>query len=400
MPKSSQRPEVFIFEAEAKAILAAAESFTRMGFRVVAGSSSPYNLGFYSRWVRERIVYPDEVRQPAACLAFLLDLARRRRFEMILPLGDVVTQLVCSRREEFMRYARLMLVPYDTFMIGRDKVQTMKAAERYGVPIPKTYVPAEQSLDTISRQVDYPVLVKPSISNGARGIRYAHNAAELFTQYDDVHRAFGPTFVQELIPHRGTQYKTELLLDQTGKLRASFAYAKLRFYPATGGSSTLNKTLYYPEMVNHSIRLAQGIGWYGMCDFDYIFDVRDRQPKLMEINPRVTDTIQIAQWAGIDFFRLLYDVACGRDAEPVTRYRTGVHMRFLPGDIMWFLTTGGKGPNDGPSFFDFGSNTKYLVTSLADPGPTIGYILDAFRAMLSPERRAFLLRRQKKRSGA
>ena len=58
-------------------------------------------MGFYSRHVRERVIYPHEERQANECLAFLLDLVKRRRFEMILPLGDVVTQLVCSRREEF-----------------------------------------------------------------------------------------------------------------------------------------------------------------------------------------------------------------------------------------------------------------------------------------------------------
>jgi predicted ATP-grasp superfamily ATP-dependent carboligase len=146
-------------------------------------------------------------------------------------------------------------------------------------------------------------------------------------------------------------------------------------------------------MAEHAVRLARGIGWYGMCDFDWIYDVRDHRPKLMEINPRVTDTIQLAQYAGIDFFRLMDDMSQGRKPEPRTKYRTGLYMRFLPGEILWFLTT--KGPRLGltPSFFRFfGSDTRYLVTSLSDPGPTIGYILDGLSAMLDPRQREFLLR--------
>lgn len=393
MPESRTKPEVFIFEGEAKAILAAAESFTKMGFRVVAGSSRRYCLGFYSRFIRERIIYPDEVRQPDRCIEFLLDLARRRRFEMILPLGDVVTQLVCSRRDEFMRYSKLVLVPYDTFMICRDKVETMKAAARFGVPIPKTYDPDDQSIDEICRLVDYPVLVKPACSNGARGIVYAHDAHELRARYQEVSQGFGRTFVQELIPHAGGQYKTELLLDRDGTILASVGYAKLRFYPASGGSSTLNLTQLCPDMMEHAIRLARGINWFGMCDFDWIYDVRDRQPKLMEINPRVTDTIQIANYAGVDFFKALYDMACGRRAEPQMQYRTGLYMRFLFGDLLWFLTTGESRLRARPSFFRFfGSDTRYLVTSLADPGPALGWILDALSSMLDPARRSFLLR--------
>jgi len=393
MNNRGRRPEVFIFESEAKAVLGAAESFARHGFRVVAGSSHRYCLGFYSRLVRERIIYPDEVARPQECVEFLLDLARKRRFDMILPLGDVVSQLVCSRRDEFMKYAKLVLVPYETFMIGRDKVQTMKAAEKCGVPIPRTYYPEEQSLDEIARQVEYPVLVKPAVSNGARGIRYAHNKAELLERYAEVAAEFGRTFVQEFVPHTGMQYKVELLTDRDGSVLASFAYAKIRFYPPTAGSSTLNLSLRHPEIVDYSVRMARSIGWYGMSDFDWIHDVRDGRPKLMEINPRVTDTIQIAQFCGLDFFRKLYQMASGEKVEPQTTYRTGLYMRFLPGDILWFLTT--KGPRFGlkPSWFRFfGSDLRYLVTSWSDPGPTIGYILDALQAALDPQRRAFLFR--------
>lgn len=390
---------MFVFEAEAKAVLAAAETFARMGFRVVAGSSRRHCLGFYSRFVRERVFYPDEVRRPQECVEFLLRLARRRRFEMILPLGDVVTQLVCSRRDEFLKLARLVLVPYETFMIGRDKRRTMKAAARAGVPIPRTWYPDEQPMDEVQREVQYPVLVKPAISNGARGIRYAHNPAELRDQYEQVTREFGPSFVQELIPHQGMQYKTELLLHPDGTVLASFAYEKIRFYPPSGGSSTLNRSCRYPEMVEHSVRFAREIGWYGMCDFDYIRDVRDGRPKLMEINPRVTDTIQIAQWAGVDFFGTLYRVACGEKPAPTTDYRTGMEMRFLPGEILWFLTT--KGPRFGirPSFFRFfGANIRYLVTSWSDPGPTLGYLRDGFSAFLDPGKRKFLFRMPDRRS--
>lgn len=396
MSNPTNRPEVFIFEADAKAVLPAAESFNRHGFRVVVGSSQRYCMGFYSRHVRERIVYPHEQNQADDCLAFLLDLVKRRRFEMIVPLGDVVTQRVCSRREEFQKHTKLMLVPYDIFMIGRDKVQTMKAAEASGVPIPKTYYPDEQSLDDIAKQVEFPVLVKPAMSNGARGIWYVHDKDELVRRYEEVEAEYGRTFVQELIPHEGTQYKTELLLDKEGTVLASLTYAKLRYYPPNAGSSTLNVTVDYPEMEEHSIRLARDIGWYGMCDFDYIYDVRDRKPKLMEINPRVTDTIRIANLAGIDYFRKMYLLASGQAVEPATGYKKGLYMRFLPGELMWFLTAKGKRFSTKPGFFkSFFMDMEYLVVSLHDPGPIMGYCLEAIAAILDPKQLKHRLRLQR-----
>jgi predicted ATP-grasp superfamily ATP-dependent carboligase len=193
------------------------------------------------------------------------------------------------------------------------------------------------------------------------------------------------------------QYKTELLLDYESRVLGSFAYAKIRYYPPSGGSSTLNKSLYYPEMVDHAVRLARSIGWYGMCDFDFIYDVRDRQIKLMEINPRWTDTIRIASLGGVDFPKMVYQVVSGQPVDPVTTYRAGLYMRFLPGEVLWFLAARDKRFRTQPSWFRFfAPDTKYLISMLDDPGPLMGYVLECIAALLSPEMRAYRLRTKRK----
>lgn len=336
---------------------------------------------------------PDQIREPAACGEFLLELVQRREFEMIVPLGDEVTQIVAERRNAFAARAKLVLVPHDTFMIGRSKIATMKAARECGVPIPKTYDLRETTFDAIDSEASYPLLVKPAFSNGARGITYVHSKDEMVRAFGEISELFGLSFVQELIPHTGLQYKAELLLDTAGNVLAKFAYSKIRFYPTEGGSSTLNQSVDYPEMVEHAVRLARAIGWYGMCDFDFIHDLRDNQPKLMEINPRVTDTIRIAQLCGLDFFGMLYELACNRTVEPVSEYRKGLYMRFLPGEIMWFLKTKQRRFGIKPSFFKFiGGDVKYLVLSASDPGAFWGYLLENISALFDARERAYKLR--------
>lgn len=390
---------ILIFEAEAKSILPAARAFAERGFHVVAASSKKHCVGFSTRYVHETVRMPDQIQQAAACGEFLLDLVRRREFEMILPLGDEVTQIVAAQRDAFAECAKLVLVPYETFMIGRNKIATMKAAQKCGVPIPKTYDLRETDFDAIDAEASYPLLVKPAYSNGARGITYVHSKDEMIRVFGEISDGFGLSFIQELIPHTGLQYKTELLLNPAGDVLAQFAYSKIRFYPTEGGSSTLNQSVDYPEMVEHAIRLARDIGWYGMCDFDFIHDVRDKQPKLMEINPRVTDTIRIAQLCGVDFFGILYEMACGGAITPITDYRKGLYMRFLPGEIMWFLKTKQKRFGLKPSFFRFfGSDVRYLVLSAADPGAFWGYLLENISALFNARERAYKLRSPAKSS--
>jgi len=398
--ESKKKPEVLIFEAEAKSALPVAESFAHHGFRVVAASSRRYCAAFYSRAVRERIIMPNEMIEPDACREFLLDLVRRRSFEMIVPLGDIVSELVCSRREAFAQCSKMILVPYDTFSIGRDKISTAKAAQECDVPIPNTWFPEEQGIDEVAHQSQYPCLVKPAIANGARGITFVNSPAKLKQEYEEISREFGRTFVQEFVPHTGMQYKVDLILDSDGTLLAGVVYNKIRYYPPSGGSSVLNRSVHHPEILEYATRLARHIGWYGLCDFDFIADTRDNVPKLMEINPRFPESFRMCQAVEVDFPRILYQMACGENVEPQLDYAAGRYLRFLPGDLMWFLIAGAQRFKTRPSFFRFfDRDTTYQILSVKDPGPIMAYVLENLMVLLDPKERAFRFRLNASRAG-
>src|SRR5439155_6749548 len=56
-------------------------------------------------------------------------------------------------------------------------------------------------------------------------------------------------------------------------------------------------------------------------------------PYLMEINPRLSASVEIAVRSGVDFPYLLYQWAHGEAVDHVERYRVGGWMRHLGGDI-------------------------------------------------------------------
>jgi predicted ATP-grasp superfamily ATP-dependent carboligase len=314
---------------------------------------------------------------------------------MIVPLGDIVTDLVARHRDQFARHTRLLVVPYDTFRVGRDKVETMKAAERCAVPIPKTWYPEEQDLDQIAHQAAWPVLVKPAIANGARGIRRVRSPDELPGAYAAVAREFGRTFVQEFIPHAGMQYKVDLILSREGELLAGVVYNKIRFYPPAGGSSVLNCSVHHPQILEYATRIARAIGWFGLCDFDFIHDVRDNTPKLMEINPRFPESFRMCQVAGVDFPEILHRMAQGRRVQPRLEYKTDRYLRFLAADVLWFLTARGQRFSTQPGFFSFfDPRITDQIWSLRDPGPMIGYLLENLVLAMDPRERAFRYRLQ------
>jgi hypothetical protein len=78
----------------------------------------------------------------------------------------------------------------------------------------------------------------------------------------------------------------------------------------------------------------------------------------------------------------------------VKEYKTNCYLRFLPGDLLWYLRVDSKQRFQAqPNWFRFfDPSMSYQICNLRDPGPIIGYLLENFIQMLfdSKTRRARL----------
>ena len=225
-----------------------------------------------------------------------------------------------------------------------------------------------------------------------RGISYPRDAEELKSLYEKTRAEYKACIVQEFIPHAGMQYKAEIILDADREILVGGVYDKPRFYPPSGGSSTLNSTVDQPDILELGLRFLQGIGWYGMGDCDFIVDPRDNVPKLMEVNPRFTRSIKILVEAGLEYPYLLYRLALGLPCQPQFEYVKGLYLRYFLSDCVWFL----RSPNRfkaRPSFFwFFGRNLRDEIFSWADPAPTIAFVIVFFSRLLNQKSRRSMLR--------
>ncbi|HEU4772200.1 MAG TPA: ATP-grasp domain-containing protein, partial [Candidatus Udaeobacter sp.] len=221
-------------------------------------------------------------------------------------------------------------------------------------------------------------LVKANISSGARGILPVQKKEELKGTYEQVKAVYGECHIQEYVPKGGAQYKADLFLDDRQDLKAAMVYSKLRYFPVNGGSSVVNRTVSYPEIIDIAHKLLKAMNWHGFADFDFITDPRDGVPKIMEINPRIPACFRITLAAGIDFPSMIASLAMGGKVAKVDGYKLDVYLRYFPLDVLWFL----KSPERfraQPSFFKFfGRDLSDQIISLRDPGPTLGFCLENF----------------------
>jgi D-aspartate ligase len=393
MRANESNPMVLLLGADENESLPILTNLHRHGVPIAAAAPRRLSMGLFSRYPAVRLISPNPNTAPEQFIAWVEQTVKSGTYPVTLVCGETATWLLANARERLAPHTRLPLVDVSRFYLCRDKSRTMKEAERLGIPIPKTYYPDDVGIEAVAREIPfYPVVLKPCISNGARGICYPKNAAELKDFYEKTRAEYKNCIVQEFVPHTGMQYKAEIILDADKKILAGGVYDKPRFYPPTGGSSTLNSTVDRPDILDLGIRFLQGIGWYGMGDCDFIVDPRDNVPKLMEVNPRFTRSIKILVEAGLEYPYLLYRLALGLPVEPQFAYRKGLYLRYFLSDCVWFLRSKDRFKAKPSFFWFFGRNLRDEIFSWADPLPSVAFFLVFFSRLLNAKSRRFMLR--------
>jgi predicted ATP-grasp superfamily ATP-dependent carboligase len=308
--------KVLVTDAEHKSALAAIRSLGRHGAHVVAGSERRLARGFVSAYSAERLRYPPPEHEEEF-VAFLIDAARHRGLDVVLPVGDAANRVLAKHRERVVPHVALPVASWPAMRIASSKQLTLPFAEALGVGVPRDY-PTAADVDT------FPVVVKRS--SGAGWVRYANDRAEL--QAIDVDGAV----IQEWIPGDGYGF---FALFEGGRERAVFMHRRIREYPATGGASTAAESIEDPELEELGLRLLGALDWHGLAMVEFKKDRRDGRFKLMEINPKLWGSLDLSIAAGVDFPWLAVQMARGGlDGAPPPPYRSGVRFRWVFDDVL------------------------------------------------------------------
>ncbi|MEW6419125.1 MAG: ATP-grasp domain-containing protein [Nitrospirota bacterium] len=373
--------------------LAVVRSLGKKGFNITAGEKTRFATALFSRYCNKRFIYPSPTEKQEEFLECLEHELAIGNYDMVFPM-EFLTQILITNnanRPILDKHTRIPFADANLAANVNDKAFIMQYALKKGFNVPKTYfVNDKEHMTQIADTIKYPVLIKPRISSGSRGIINVRDKNELASAYQKVHDAYPFPIIQECIPIGGDTYGVGLLLNFKSEVRASFVYKRIREYPVTGGPSTLRESVLRNDIREIAESLLTSLRWTGIAHAEFKIDPRDGRPKLLEVNPRFWGSLQLAVEAGMDFPYLLYRMAMDGDIDSVREYRPGVKCRWLiPGDIMHFI----KNPDRfkmKPGFFNFG--IKDDIISRTDPMPTIGRITSALTFLFDKEMRGLLKR--------
>lgn len=377
MSKDLKKIRVFVTDGYWRKTLAAVRGLGRLGIRVTVGESTYLAPALFSRYCHRRLHTPSPVLQPSEYLDFLEDYLNRHHHHVLIPMEEDTLLLLAQNRERFDEKTRFPFGSYQHLLFARDKLKVLRRAQDLGIPIPRTFeINSLAEAKQLSRQLKYPVVVKPRVGSGSAGVQYVAGPDQLSNSLEQAFQAGQLPVLQERLPADGEGIGASFLLDQDHQVRASFIHRRIREYPVQGGPSTLRQSIIHEQARRDGARLLESLRLVGVAMVEFKIDSRDGEAKLLEVNPRFWGSLALAIDAGVNFPYLLTLMALGLDFPAVNEYSLGHLCRWLlPGDILHFLGNPKRWSLE-PSFFQFRRpDLSYDIIDLDDPLPILGTFL-------------------------
>lgn len=275
-----------------KAVCAAA--FVRRHYpsvRIVTCDQSPI-----TRWVRTRhsdrhYVVPSASRDAEQYLVTLQSICRRESIDLVIPTHSSEMPVLLRHRERFGE-ALSYWGDFDTFVVLNDKRRVRDVAAGLGLRVPRAY-------DSIAT-ANLPFVVKPRVSSGARGVRFAFSERDRASLLVQRH-APEEVVVEEYVGEAGAGLSA---FCRCGEVLVAYAHRRLAEFPAAGGSSVYRETLKHEGIRRGATTLLTTVGWSGFCMVEFRLSASG-DACLIEVNPRIWGSLNQGLMNGANYFEPL-----------------------------------------------------------------------------------------------
>ena len=364
--------KVLLLEGYARQCLPFMRAFKKLGCDVTILCNSKLDLAYVSRYADHKILGICDPERYEDSERYICDLIKNGSYDIVVPLVDFSASILSKNKTELSAYSKIASNDWDIYQIAADKQRTMEVCMKNRISCPYTLAEVNDIAEVLSSDIKYPIVVKPRIGCGAVGFKKIDSPEDLKALFDTTSEPPYNYVFQEYIPQTDIQYECAMFLDENNEVKTSLVFSKNRWFPVSGGSSTLNITVDRPDIVIECEKLLKTINWRGPADIDLIQDPRDSTAKIMEINPRASGSVKICFISGADQARQILELAYNLPVTEYKEYKIGQRLRCTQTDILWFI----KSPNrfkSKPSWFSI-RNTKDHTFYLDDPLPWFAFL--------------------------
>lgn len=226
---------------------------------------------------------------------------------------------------------RFALPSKESFELVRHKKSLSVFCQQSDIPCP-------QALKACSlRRHFVKAIAKPDVGAGASGVIYV-NTCEDVQMLDHIEDNY---LIQEQLPSSKHVLGSFFLFNQ-GKLVSYYGHRRIRTYPATGGVTVYSKIDYNPELEKVGTKLLSKLGWHGFAMVEFLYDPRDKQYKVIEVNPRLWGSFLLAEFANTGFLENYVRIATGKEPKAYTPSKEVYIRWFFPFDLINYIRCRGR----------------------------------------------------------
>jgi predicted ATP-grasp superfamily ATP-dependent carboligase len=290
-----------------------------------------------SRFCDESVLVPPP-RDISAYKDALLGLAARPDVRTIVPHRPHDTYILSKFADEFDRYIDVVVPDLETLRDVHDRKRLAEAAERAGVAIPETQLLGEVDDWSDDRIVKsrYNLLTDEYLDDfdfaDSKIAKSVEHVPPGETPDPDaiVEKMSHEPIVQEYVEGKD-EYVFGALYDE-GEALATFQHRQLRGDSYTGSGGVFRETVDIPALEEAGRTILDELEWHGLACIEYIEDA-DGEFSIVEINPRMWQSLGCATHAGADFPHWYWLAATDRADEIEPGYEVGTGTHYLYGEL-------------------------------------------------------------------
>ena len=319
-------------------------SLSQLGVGTIVASEKDDVPAAASRFCDRLAILPSAFDDLIAYKDALVDLAARPEVRTILPLRSPDPYVFAKYEAEFAPHVTLVSPSLERLDRVFDRMRLYEAAVDAGVPVPETR-PLSEVAGSDAASLTDDVIVKsrynlladryadvpdPSRVRTVKSVEH-FPAGERLDAAGLRDRMGHDPIVQEYVEDIG-EYVFGALYDH-GEPVATFQHRQIRGDSYTGGGGVFRKSCYDTELERVGRALLDELDWHGLACIEYAKDADTGEYKLIELNPRLWQSLPCAVQAGADFPAYYWLLATDRADEIDPAYRLDVGTHLLYGEL-------------------------------------------------------------------
>ncbi|MFW5891183.1 MAG: ATP-grasp domain-containing protein [bacterium] len=289
--------------------------------------------GFFVSGVNKKTVFP--YASSNEYKSYLLNFCKQNEIDVLIPGSEAEILKIARFKNEIVN-TNILIPNHEVLKKALYKDLTVSLARNLNIEHPKTKIITKDNFSKkdILNEFDFPIIIKPSRSQGGKGVKHIYNNLDLDYHVKNNLNNYNKCLIQELIPGEiGSMYLFASVVSKDHELKTAFVSKSIKTKFKWGGPALAGITTRNKKIINLGKKIVNSLEkWVGPIMIEFMLDPRDNKFKLIEINPRLWGYNYLATGAGINFSKIIVDLALGRRISYYDEFEENKVLMRIPND--------------------------------------------------------------------